>query len=413
MVLVVVASGCGPRTEPEGDETSSTGDMTGATVTSGSTSPGSSATSGTTLPGTSTTDTTGDASSGGADDFPLPNDVPPSERPYAIVVRIDASATVWAFEGDAGFEATAAALTADDRVLVADRHESSEAPSRLWSIDPDGVQLEVIELGDDVTVRDMTVDSAASRVLAAGSQAGAVGYWTFEETLAVLLPFVELYDYNPGQGMAVHIAASPDDAFVVAGAHQELEVRWVHKIAGNGDAMWDQPWPGTIDASPNSRPVGLAVGGDATIVVAIQTGRETEGGLGIDALDAAGDPAWGESIPNTMILGLAHADDGSFIAFGRDVETNDLALHAYTADGTPTWTRAHDVSSGGPMRACADDRFVLPLADSDTLGAVLFDGSGELLEMRTHSTDGELETTAAMCTSNGDVILVGRVTREL
>ena len=38
--------------------------------------------------------------------------------------------------------------------------------------------------------------------------------------------------------------------------------------------------------------------------------------------------------------------------------------------------------------------------------------NGNLLETRTHITDGELETTAAMCTSDGDVIIVGRVTPE-
>jgi hypothetical protein len=412
MVLVVVASGCGPRTEPGGDETSSTGDTTSASVTSASTSVGTSATSGTTLPATSTTDTTGGESSGGADEFPVPSDVPPSERPYPIVARVDASATVWVFEGDPAFEATAAAITADDRVLVADRHDASEAPSRLWAVDPDGALLATIELGEGVGLYDIVEDPSTSRLLAAGSTSSELGYWIFDDTLASIVPFVELYGASSSEARAIQIAVSPDDAFVVAGGHMDLEVRWIRKMSADGDTLWEQAWPSTVAATPYSWPMELVVADDSTVVLAIRTGRETEGGIGIDAVSGAGEPAWGEAIPNTMISGLAHAEDGSFIAFGRDLETNNLALHGYTADGTPTWTRTHPVSSVGPMRACADDRFVLPLASADTLGAAVFDGSGALVETRMHDMDGDLETTAAMCTSNGDVVLVGRVTPE-
>jgi hypothetical protein len=311
--------------------------------------------------------------------------------------------------GEDEHQFTAVAIDPEDRVLLTDFDHWQMLPTTFQRFSSDGLRETMVAFDTEAWVRDIASDSDRGRVLLAGDDDGAIGYWVFDDTNDSLSAHRDLFDISWSQSRTVELGLWSDGSFLLAGAHKDHKKRWMVRFDETEQESWRAQWPLSVAAGPGADVVEVAVGSGGIALLAL-SGWE-EGGFGIEAIDSAGVAMWGQPMVDLSLRGAVGLEDGTWVAVGRPPGGSTLALRAHDADGGLRWSRQTDLAGFGPIHRCGPDRLIIP--GSGGLRAYVVDAhNGDLVETVSYEEEGVMlwEASEAFCTSDGGFILAGSLT---
>lgn len=330
----------------------------------------------------------------------------PPQNVHFVVARFDDGALSWSLVGPPDEQPTVAALDPNGDVLLSLRKEQFH-DGRVVRVSEGGLTDEVA-LPEETRLTSIAVDAAGTTYVA-GLFNDLTGYMAFDAALEEHWP---LTTTGRATWHPVGLALGPDASVVYAGWSDELDAPTLSRLGSDGVVQWTTARPGASSAPPDARVSAIAVHPDGTVALALATGSEDSAKLWLDVFAPDGSPSWSSERDVTTTGGIAVSAGGDFVASGYEVLFEagieaHLWLGSYDTSGAEVLSVISENFAFGPIAACADG--VVVVRDRG-LRATVFDAQGQPGETVEYEGEGFLKGTAAFCTADGGMVLVGTST---
>lgn len=364
--------------------------------------------------GGTTPSETWETSSGSGDINPGASGVSESETSpsapqsiHFVVARFDDGALSWSLVGPPDEKPTEAALDPNGDVLLSLRPDEQFQDARVVRVSEGGL-IDEVALPANTWLTSIAVDAAGTTYVA-GLFDDRSGYMAFDAGLDEHWP---LTTGGRATWHPVGLALGPDGSVVYAGWSDELEAPILSRLGNDGVVQWTTPRPGASSAPPDAGVSAIAVHPDGTVALALATGGEDSAKLWLDVFAPDGSPSWSSERDSTITGGIAVSAGGAFVVSGYEVLFEEgleehLWLGSYDTGGAEVFSVLSENFAFGPIAACADG--VIAVRERG-LRATVFDAQGQPGETVAYEGEGFLKGTAAFCTADGGIVLVGTST---
>ena len=331
----------------------------------------------------------------------------PPQSVRFVVARFDDGALSWSLVGPPDEEPTEAALDPNGDVLLSLRRDEQFQDARVVRVSQGGL-IDEVALPANTWLTSIAVDAAGTTYVA-GLFDGRTGYMAFD---AALDEHWTLTTAGRATWHPVGLALGPDGSVVYAGWSDELEAPTLSRLGSDGVVQWTTQRPGSSSAPPDATVSAIAVHPDGTVALALSTGGEDSAKLWIDVFAPDGSPSWSSERDSTTTRGIAVSAAGDFVVSGYEVLweaglEEHLWLGSYDTSGAEVFSVLSENLAFGPIAACADG--VIAVRERG-LRATVFDAQGQPGETVAYEGEGFLKGTAAFCTADGGIVLVGTST---
>lgn len=220
-------------------------------------------------------------------------------------------------------------------------------------------------------------------------------------------------------GLQTRIAVASNGDVVVATSRGEGDDRWVGRLTPEGEVVWAEQWPvgSEPDSARNGGIAGVAVLADGTAAIALTAGADLENELWLEAFRPDGEHAWAVVLEDQQAIDITATAD-TFVLSARGSSREHV--HGFDAEGTQLWSTELELTKGS-VHPCSDNDFLTPSSS----GFTRFSSDGASTETPVNLVDVALEQLPdyepqfdsaevriqdAVCSSDGDVIVVAVVT---
>lgn len=340
---------------------------------------------------------------------PGASDTAPSQPQniHFVVARFDDGALSWSLVGPPDETPTQAALDPNGDVLLSLRPVDHFQDARVVRV-AEGEVTDEVALPSETWLTSIAVDAAGTTYVA-GLFDERTGYMAFDAALDEHWP---LTTGGRATWHPVGLALGPDGSVLYAGWSDELDAPTLSRLGNDGVVQWTTPRPGSSSAPPDAGVSAIAMHPDGTVALALSTGSEDSAKLWLDVFGPDGSPSWSSERDWTTTGGIAVSAGGDFVVSGYELLweaglEEHLWLGSYDTSGAEVFSVLSENIAFGPIAACADG--VVAVRERG-LRATVFDAQGQPGETVAYEGDGFLKGTAAFCTNDGGIVLVGTST---